>query len=396
MDVMSDPHFAHRLGLIVIVAATALASCSSDSRPRETVPRRPDSCAWRTRADRATQNVAYPDTGATYWGTRFRLARGEHLAVTGAFPLARYFSFITYDTEGDPQSVLTDRKINATSGGNRYAGGVAPATAGRYSVRVLPVASSTPDTVGANSEGSLVYRVYLPTDRSSRTGGVPLPSIRVVGPGGADRSLPTCRHPGANPRTVRIVTERGPVTNRPVPDQPTFIRPETVANLFPNPDNVYLATLARYTPGHLLVIRGRAPSFPDTRTGMPVIGTEQVRYWSVCTNEYRKPYPVTACAADDEIPVSVDGTFTIVVSSRSERPANATAANDVAWLDWGNTRVDLVVLVRHMLPSATFSESALDVAPGALASTAMGPFAPQGVTCPVETFMREGPEGCPE
>ena len=46
-------------------------------------------------------------------------------------------------------------------------------------------------------------------------------------------------------------------------------------------------------------MRGKAPTFPDTRAGQPVTGNEQVRYWSMCTNEYRKPYPVSFCKRDD-------------------------------------------------------------------------------------------------
>ena len=387
-----------RLRLVVWlgVAVAGFAACSSDTTTNaDAVSPQPDSCAWRTRADRTTQNVAYPDTGATYWGTRFRLARGERLDVAGSFPIARYFSFITYDTEGNPRAVLTDRDIRATRGANHFADSVPVSTAARYAIRVLPFATQSPDTVGARREGSLVYRVYLPTDHTSRTGGVPLPSVRVVGAHGAVRGLPNCARPSANPRTVRIVTEKGPATDRAAPPEPTFIRPESVANLFPNPDNLYIAALAHYVPGRLLVVRGRAPTFPDTRAGQPITGNEQVRYWSVCTNEYRKPYPVTACVADDEIRRTAAGEFTVVISSRAERPANATAANGVTWLDWGDTQADLLVLVRHMLASPSFPQSACSVAPGALASNTMGAYAPRGVTCPVVDFTRAGPSACP-
>jgi hypothetical protein len=219
--------------------------------------------------------------------------------------------------------------------------------------------------------------------------------VRVVGPGGAHRDLPPCPHPGASARTLRIVNRNGPATDRPVPPQPLFARPATSPNLFPNPDNVYIATLANHAVGRLVIVRGLAPTFPDTRAGGPVVRTDQVRYWSVCTNEYRKPYPVTACAADESVPLDAARRYTIVISTRGERPPNADAAHGVAWLDWGSTNVPLLVLVRNMLPSRDFPQSALDVAPGALAAPTMGEYAPAAVLCSVAEFTARGPAACP-
>jgi hypothetical protein len=49
----------------------------------------------------------------------------------------------------------------------------------------------------------------------------------------------------------------------------------------------------------------RPPS--RTRATEPITGAEQVRFRSMCTNELRKPYPVTDCAADDETELDDDG-----------------------------------------------------------------------------------------
>jgi hypothetical protein len=173
------------------------------------------------------------------------------------------------------------------------------------------------------------------------------------------------------------------------------VRPDNGgAGLYPNPDNVYVATIIHHVPGRIVVIRAKAPTFPDTRAGALITGREQVRYWSVCTNEYRKPYPVTACVADQDIPRDPEGHVTIVISTPEDRPATANEAHGVAWLPWGSTAVDSLVLVRHMLASPTFAEAATRLKPGALAVSSMGAYAPIGTQCSRATYDATGPAGC--
>ena len=171
-----------------------------------------------------------------------------------------------------------------------------------------------------------------------------------------------------------------------------FIRPKgSAANLYPNPDNVYVATIVHHEPGRIVVVKGKAPTFPDPTDGRPIGGDEQVRYWSMCTNEWRKPYPVTECATDAETAVDDSGTYTYVISTPEDRPANATEANGVTWLDWGSTDVDALLLMRHMLASPSFPESAVNLEPGALATTSMGPYAPRGAYCTTSEFEAGAP-----
>ena len=115
-------------------------------------------------------------------------------------------------------------------------------------------------------------------------------------------------------------------------------------------------------------------------------GTEQVRYWSICSNEYRKPYPVSSCLADEAIPLDDQGRYTIVVATPEDRPAHADAAHDAAWLRWGSTDHDVLLLVRNMLADPDFAESATRLAPGALAVSSMGAYAPTGAICTPAQF----------
>ena len=260
-------------------------------------------------------------------------------------------SFITYGAAGGVSHVLTDRDIEPDRGGsNPYRDGGAP---GGYTIQVrgdtktvpnglsaapsttTPSAPSTtaakpgepvpagPAPLGTGVKGSpgvvagtVIYRVYLPKTVDDPSGGGGLPSITDVHADGSRTAVHTCPHPGANPAAAAIVDANGPATDTPAPAQPVFIRPKQGAtNLYPNPDNVYLATILHYVPGRIVVVRGTAPTFPDTIHGVAVTGREQVRYWSICTDEYRKPYPVSFCIADQDVTLDAGGGYTFVVST---------------------------------------------------------------------------------
>lgn len=395
-------------------------------------------CAWAAKAGRDIQNIAYPDTSATYWALSYSLAPGEHLVLHGQFPEARYASFITYAATGGALGVLTDRDIDPDPGSTNPFRGQGAGEPGKrsYTIEVRgdagddpnaltsvsvpgsPSPSNTTTTAGnattapprelpmppivlgsggaAGERGTLLYRVYVPSEAGDPLGGEPLPEVSIARDGGGDPTpVPTCATPKASPNGKAIVEQFGPATDTEPPATPIFIRPGRNANnLFPNPDNVYVATIVRDRPGQVIVVRAKAPTFPDTAGGQAVTGDEQVRFWSLCTNEYRKPYPVTECARDDQVPLDDQGMFTFVISTPQDRPANATEADGVVWLDIGDTTYDSVLLFRHMLASPTFAESATKLAPGALATATMGPYAPVGAYCSRATFEEGGAAAC--
>jgi hypothetical protein len=436
----------------VAVLATALAGCSRSDSTSPTTTSRPASgtttttaaeggpavCAWAAKAGKDIQNIAYPDTSATYWALTYSLAGGEHLVIHGQFPEARYASFITYAPTGGALGVLTDRDIDPDPGSTNPFRGQGAGEPGKrsYTIEVRgdagddpnaltsvsvpdsPSPSNTTTTAGGattapprelpmppivlgsgggdGERGTLLYRVYVPTDAGDPLGGAPLPEVSIATDGGGEETpVPTCAKPAASPNGKAIVEQFGPATDTEPPATPIFIRPGRNANnLFPNPDNVYVATIVRDRPGEVVVVRAKAPTFPDTAAGDPVTGDEQVRFWSLCTNEYRKPYPVTECARDDQVPLDDQGMFTFVISTPQDRPANATEADGVVWLDIGDTTYDSVLLFRHMLASPTFAEAATKLAPGALATSTMGPYAPVGAYCTRATFEEGGATAC--
>jgi hypothetical protein len=424
------------LTLVLAVSVVVPACSSSDggatssgTDSSSTVASNPARCAWKTRADKQTANIAYPDTSATYWGLSYQLAKGETLELSGKYPDARYFSFTSYGLQGGAIDVLTDRDINPDRGKNpfRPGNGRPSTTAGSYTAVIRPDLGQTDEanvvgakadaTSGTGSEppvttpaeddrvflgnggstgvgGTVLYRVYTPTDAGDPTGGVGLPSVHLVEADGTRTEIPTCPKPGASKAGLAVVNNINRVFEAP-PPTPIFIRPKaSQSNIFPNPDNIYVATTVKHQPGQIVVLRGKAPTFPDTRAGDPITGDEQVRFWSLCTNEARKPYPVTDCKADSQVALDDQGWYTFVISTPQDRPKDTPATAGSTWLDWGATDVSNLLLFRNMLPNPTFPEAANNVEPGALAAPAMGDYAPTGAYCDVATFERGGASAC--
>ncbi len=428
---------ARRLLALVLVVTVVVPGCSSGdggaassgSDSSSTVPANPTRCAWKARADKETANIAYPDTSATYWGLSYRLAKGETLELSGKYPDARYFSFTSYGLQGGAIDVLTDRDIDPDRGKNPFRpGNGRPAKrAGTYTAVIRPDLGETDkaNVVGAKADaapgtggeppattpseddrvyfgsggptgvgGTVLYRVYVATDAGDPAGGVDLPSVRLVAADGTRTEIPTCSKPSASKAGLAVVNSINRVFEDP-PPTPIFIRPKaSQSNIFPNPDNIYVATTVKHQPGQIVVLRGKAPTFPDTRAGEPITGDEQVRYWSLCTNEARKPYPVTDCKADSEVVLDDSGWYTFVISTPEDRPKDTVATAGSTWLDWGATDVSNLLLFRNMLPNADFPEAANNVEPGSLAAPVMGDYAPRGAYCDVATFERGGAAAC--
>jgi hypothetical protein len=97
------------------------------------------------------------------------------------------------------------------------------------------------------------------------------------------------------------------------------------------------------------VLSGKLPTFPATRNGDAVMRGGEMRYWSITGYEVpdgwsmvrtllgsQRPIGVAAHAVmDEDIVLDGERRYVIVLSRAQDRPANATAANGVTWIDWG-------------------------------------------------------------
>jgi hypothetical protein len=99
----------------------------------------------------------------------------------------------------------------------------------------------------------------------------------------------------------------------------------------------------------VVVLTGKLPTFPATRGGDTVMRAAQMRYWSLTGYEVpdgwsvlrtlfgsQRPIGIAAHAVmDEDLVLDRERRYMVVLSRAQDRPANATAANGVTWVDWG-------------------------------------------------------------
>ena len=182
---------------------------------------------------------------------------------------------------------------------------------------------------------------------------------------------------------IGILNNVSPV---PFPLQPSQIPLTGGGGFLSNKDNAYTVTAFSHDHGNVFVLRARAPSYrtqPAT-----AFGSEDLRYWSVCQNEFATQRYV-ACARDEQVALDDTGFFTIVVSDADQRPANAVAANGIAWLPWG-AYPDGLLIYRQLLASPAFAPAIKNVPAGTAPAQIMGDYLPRGVYCTRQIFEAAG------
>ncbi|MFD6389520.1 hypothetical protein [Nocardia sp. NPDC060259] len=402
-----------RMGCVLAMVSGAVGFAAPASADQ------PDSplCAWRFMSNSTMLNVAFPDANSTYWLMPYALGPGDSIELSGSYPAARYFSLNTYGTDLDTVDTLRDNQIVADPGSaNPYIDAAAaslPASQQRWHARLVngPADHSRNELQAVASGqstpiGFAIVRVYVPDDPASLTGGVALPEVKLSVAGAEVPSQP-CAQPfnpadytgpvadvakDAFDRAIAAAASGAFPGNRP---EATFGNPASTAGLFPNGDNKYIGTRISYQPGRLLVVRGKAPIFPDTRAGQsPTDPSQQVRYWSMCQNDLLSPYPVVACAADFQTALDESGYYTYVVAAPADLPANLDP--DVTVIPWGSTDVDKVLFLRNMTPSAEFYPYSVQASQdsGSDPATTMGPYYPKAAYCSAETLAAGGAGAC--
>lgn len=421
--------------------APAPAAPSPRAAATDTSPVFGAGCAWQAASQADLANVAFPDDAARYWVALVPVSPGNRVRIDGRFPDARYFSFNSYDAALRPTDALADSDV-LTSAGNPFSRpGIAPG--GEYTAylrfgEVPPVRA--PGTFYAGTVGvgpaslpnsllvPIIYRVYVSQAGERLDGGVGLPQLTIeAADGGPGATLPTCAEPiaptlgGILPGTglnqallasdypealaLPFPTAAYPPRSRvfyglpdalldiagnvapPLAALPRERLPATGAGGFlSNIHNAYISSGFARRYGSLFLMRARAPSWRG-RPGT-AFATEQLRYWSICQNEFASQR-YTACRIDADTPLDGDGYFTVAVSDAAQRPAAAREAEGITWLPWG-PYPDGLLIYRHMLPSPAFAEAIQNVPKGTEASAVMGEYAPQVTYCRPEVFDQPG------
>jgi hypothetical protein len=102
--------------------------------------------------------------------------------------------------------------------------------------------------------------------------------------------------------------------------------------------------------GKIAVLTGKLPTFPRTHNGEEIMQAAQMRYWSIVGYEVPLSWDFARAMMgadsrpsglavhevfDENIVLNRDRNYIIVMSRPEDRPANATAANGVTWVEWG-------------------------------------------------------------
>jgi hypothetical protein len=334
-------------------------------------------CAWWLPVDVNTLNIAFPDADAVYWALPLNVPSQQEVIIRGTYPDARYISFAVYNQHLDPYQY--------TPPGSRR-----PINSYLADYKILPDAGSANPwhTPGAQPGGSYTIRIKQRI-RAGERNALPL----LQNPSASATSAhsfpmpPPCGRSGAPACTLP-----GLFTSPPSADQ---------SSVFSNPDNTYLPALIRPDARNAVwVTRGKLPRTPRGTSPVPWPNRSyQLRYWSMCSAIYVRPYPSitsSGCIVDNDLITDSEGLYTIVVSTGHARPSNATEQNGVNWLRIRPGVANLIIL-RNMLGSG-FRFSTQNVPKNGswqAAFLSMRDYYPTiSVKCTTAHYQADGWQGC--
>lgn len=397
----------------------------------------PRSCFWARGPVSADPyiNIAYPDANVYYWAGTFTIPQGASLKLKGEFPRSRYMSFISYDEAGKPVESVADYLIKPNNNsGNPFVYGQQRSPSQReYSLNVsaTPVTAqrkvgqlSQPQSVNqlyapayGKNQQMILYRIYLPDNGQSVTGGVSLPTPQLTLADGrvlegdqacaqlkanqplqltsAAVSIPSNEYrqlihqagkpdtwPAQNPAQWFIQLDResllGIFTGK-INEQAR----RSEGGFYPNLDNQYIRTVVNRKYGKVFVLRGKAPTVSKTFNNKGLLTQGDLRYWSICSNQGFANTRVNDCLFDEEIPVDQNGYYTVVVSRVADRPRNAKPECGIGWLPMaedGDGAADpdmTIVQIRHMLASSSFKHTIANVEQQKDLASVMGEYLPK-------------------
>ncbi|MEF8721346.1 DUF1254 domain-containing protein [Candidatus Accumulibacter sp. ACC012] len=160
-----------------------------------------------------------------------------------------------------------------------------------------------------------------------------------------------------------------------------------------DPATEYLFVQLSRKFGPVYVMRGKMPTFPNTYAGAGGKGLEimpdaQTQYWSLVSCEAMPSGQIVDGLTDMQVPLDAERNYTIVYSRKEDRPANATAENGVAWIEWSprgegiagpKNRPDFgMLMLRIMATNPTWKERPDNITRPGMEEEVMGPYYPRG------------------
>ena len=358
-----------------------------------------EGCNWLFEADSKTANIFYPDTNAVYWVAALpdSIPSGDQIEVASTSATARYFSFQIYTENGKVESGANDAAIFGNT--STPAEAIPSGQSYKLSIIYSLTANSSGTTLVANpgnvsprapAHKFLMYRLYLPTSGADSFDN--LPALTYVSHGGTRTPLSqtpdqaSCNTIQANiQQLVSGGSSSGSSSSSSsgvsVPALPA-VKPPSMkvyrvsSGRFQNLDQHYMFEKTNDTLGDMLIIRGKAPAFATSGQ------TPQVRYWSVCSDEFHKPRKAVQCLADKDAHIGADGFYNVIISN-STPPAGYQAEFD--YLPFGADAFGEPIY-RQLLADPSFKQSVDNSSIVLGPKLTMGDYYPDSAYCSNSVF----------
>lgn len=334
--------------------------------------------------------------------------RGK-VVFRGEYPHARYFALHPSDFDTNNLPTLLDIDLDPDEGSvNPFREAVPEGAGRRFTAQlVFTEKPGNPERntsyVGVKVNGGrnpAVFCIYRTTASDfgampPNIGGVWLPSITVYD---ADNNQ-TLHYDEMepHPKGSEPPYETTRFAPLPIPDHRGLCWPEKYStksnwglpyDILASADILYLVTPYTNRLGRVHVTRGKKFTTPDTPREPVHTPGKDIRGFTVTTYNFWAGICEHA-VIDTHIPVDESGFYTIVVSTREDRPANATKENGITWLNWG-TYLDgqltfrMLVAREEKLMKLKHAIDTGEVAPE------IAPYVPQSRHCNKEAFEEQG------
>lgn len=357
---------------------------------------------------------AYPDTHAAYWAlimSQDPTISPDPIAyqLTGKFPYARYMTFHVYDgATGDYFAEIKDLNIEPDAGSvNPYRANIDRTASNRdYTIWIVPEGATLPQINGLKNiirvpqeilEAPTLMAIDRPDDGQPPQAGVPLPKVQVFH---AQTGEPVLR---CNPLRLKSI----------IPSQPSNIKKaktwdkmktigdgqairlyhSTGGGLYPNKNLSYLTTGLDTQFGNVAVVKFKAPTTPQTKTGFGMFTHEEdIRYWSMCLGGM-KATNTSDCLVDDQAIVSDDGYIILAIGPNKNTLRELAKKNKINYMDWGYHQYPDIIF-RHLEGEKDFKYSSkhvpiVDVTQPLFdqgGERTIGPYSPAGFYCSDKEF----------
>ena len=191
------------------------------------------------------------------------------------------------------------------------------------------------------------------------------------------------------------------------PEERAKIKYESAIDGGGDPETEYMLVQLSRKFGSVYVMRGKMPTFPNTYAGaggkgLEVMPAAQTQYWSLVSCEAMPSGQIVDALTDMQVPLDKDGNYTIVYSRKEDRPANATAENGVAWIEWSprgegidgpKNRPDFgMLMLRIIANDPAWKQSPNYVTKPGMEEAVMGPYYPRGEYTTKAEFEAKGPK----